>query len=418
MNSPALPHPNRRWLRWLAIGIAVVVALALTQRWLSARGAAQAKTAAAPAATPTLELAASDVSPARVQTLTQGLTISGTLKAVSSAVIKARVAGELQGLTLREGDSVQAGQTIGRIDSTESRARLRAAMDQADAAKAQIDIAQRQFDNNSALVNQGFISKTALDTSQANLNAARATHQAAMANADVARKSLQDTVLTSPISGVVSLRSAQPGERVGIDARVLEVMDLRQLELEAAVSAADAVQVRVGQRATLSIEGSASSKAQTQPIIATVVRINPNAQAGSRSVLVYLSVDNLPGNALKAGLFAQGSIGTAEVNALAVPLTSVRTDQPAPYVQVVENQQVVHKPVTLGARGEAVAPANALTSTEGIGTRNSTPMVAVTGLTEGAQVIGSSVGVLQAGTAVKFTGAPAPAAQAAATAGR
>ena len=304
------------------------------------------------------------------------------------------MAGELQGLTVREGDFVKAGQVLARIDASEYQSRVRQAQEQADAARAQIDIVQRQFDNNKALVDQGFISKTALDTSLANLNAAQSTHKAALAAVDVAKKSLDDTVLRAPLSGQVAQRLAQPGERVGIDARVLEVVDLSRLELEASLSAADALAVRPGQSAVLQIEGG------TQTVNARVVRINPSAQGGSRSVLVYLAVDNSSNiTGLRQGLFAQGTLGTTRLSSLAVPLSAVRTDKPAPYVQVVENNQVAHKAVELGVRGNSAA--------------GNEVMVAVKGLTENAVLIAGAVGALREGTAVKFTQGAAAAAQAA-----
>ena len=374
---------KRRSIQWLLIAVAVLLVAVGGWRALSARKlqqeavakAAQQKTQA------TLELAPTDVVPAQLRELAQGLPLAGTLRAVNSALVKARVAGELQGLSVREGDSVRAGQLIARIDATESQARLRQAQQQADAARSQIDIAQRQFDNNKALVDQGFISKSALDTSLNTLQSAQANHRAALATADVARKTLEDTQLRAPISGVVSQRLAQPGERVGVDARVIEIVDLSRLELEASLGAADSMEVRVGQPARLQIEGT------SKPIAARVVRINPSAQAGSRGVLVYLSIED--GSGLRQGLFAQGTLATGQASALAVPLASVRTDKPQPYVQVVENQRVAHVRVQTGARGQA----------------DNEPMVAVQGLAPGALVLKGSLGPLREGTPVRFTGA-------------
>jgi RND family efflux transporter MFP subunit len=372
---------SRRYWKWLVLVLALLLIGAGVLRALSARKTQQeAVTRASVAKSVTVvELAATDVVRAETRELAQGLPISGSLKAVNSAVVKARVFGELQELSVREGDSVKAGQVIARVDVTEYGARLRQAQEQADAARSQIDIAQRQWDNNKALVDQGFISKTALDTSLNNLNAAQANHKAALAAVEVARKSLDDTVLRAPISGVVAQRLAQPGERVAVDARIVEIVDLSRLELEATLSAGDSVAVRVGQQAVLRVEGN------DRPITARVVRINPSAQAGSRSVLAYLGIDDPTG--LRQGLFAQGTLGTGSSRALAVPLSAVRTDKPAPYVQVVENEKVAHQAVEPGLRGDA----------------DNEVMVAVTGLSPGAVVLKGSVGALREGTAVRFT---------------
>ncbi|MBI3533182.1 MAG: efflux RND transporter periplasmic adaptor subunit [Burkholderiales bacterium] len=374
----------KRWIKWSLMALVIALLAIGILRALSARKAQQTALVTAQGAQTVVELAASDVLQVKSQELMRGLPVSGTLKAVNATFVKARVAGELQELKVREGDSVQAGQLIGRIDPAEYDARLRQAQQQADAAQAQIDIAQRQFDNNKALVDQGFISKTALDTSLANLNGARATHLAAVAAADVARKSATDTRLLAPISGQISQRLAQPGERVAVDARIVEIVDVSRLEIEAALSAADSLDVRLGQEAQLQIEGG------TQPVAARVVRINPSTQAGSRSVLVYLGLNST--NGLRQGLFAQGTLGTAKMTALAVPVSAVRTDKPAPYVQLVDKQQVVHQTVTLGERGEAGGQA----------------MVAVTGVAENSVVLAGTICTLREGTLVKFTAQAAP----------
>ena len=167
-----------------------------------------------------IEVADSDVLTLSEEALSQGVAVSGTLRAVQAAWVKARVAGELQEFKVREGDTVQAGQVLGRIDPTEYERRYRQAQEQALAAKSQVDIAQKQYDNNQALVLQGFISKTALDTSLFSLQSAQATLRAAQAGADVAHKSLDDSVLRAPFSGLVATRGSQNGERLAIDTRV------------------------------------------------------------------------------------------------------------------------------------------------------------------------------------------------------
>jgi RND family efflux transporter MFP subunit len=367
-------------VKWIVAGVVVALLATGVLRTLASREAAKQTLASQEAAQKqqaSVELTAGDV--VRVQTLDlqQVLPISGALKAVNSAFVKVRVAGELQGLTVREGDFVKAGQVVARIDSSEYQARVRQAQQQAEAAKAQVDIAQRSLDNNQSLVSQGFISKTALDTSLNNLAAAQATFKAAQAGADVAGKSLDDTVLRAPIGGQIAQRLVQNGERVAIDAKVLEIVDLAALELEAALAAADSVQVKTGQVAQLMVEG------LSQPVAARVVRINPSTVAGSRSVLVYLALSG--GAALRQGLFAQGTLALGQVRALAVPLDAVRTDKPAPYVQRVVDGRVVHLGVTPGASGE----------------REGVSMVQVQGLPEGAEVLVGAVGALREGTLVQ-----------------
>ena len=373
-----------RWLKTALVLLALIAVVALGWRGYAARQATR-QAQSAPVKDPVIELSAIDMATAHVVELTSGLPISGALKAVNSAIVKARVPGELQGLTVREGDRVEAGQVIARVESTEYADRVRQAQQQADAAKAQVEIAQRQVDNNAALVRQGFISKTAADNSLASLNTAQANHRAAQAGIDVLRKSLADTVLRAPISGQVSQRLAQPGERVAPEARIVEIVDLSRLELEASISPADSVAVRVGQQALLRIEGVA------QPVAATVARINPSAQAGSRSVLIYLTVAAQPG--LRQGLFAQGQLATETQRALAVPLNAVRTDKPLPYVQVVEGDRIAHRTVQTGVRGEV----------------DGELWVAVQGVADGARLLRGAAGVVRERTQVKLAAPVAPA---------
>ena len=373
--------------RHVVIAVILLALLAGIWRALSARRAQQQSASAIATTQTSIEIAQSDVLVVQERNLTQTLGVSGTVKALNYAVIKAKVAGELKEVTVREGDRVSAGQVLARIDPIEYQQRWNQLKEQAAAAKSQLEIAQRQWESNKALVDQGFISKVALDNSQASLQGAIASHRAAMAGADVARKALDDSVLVAPFAGVIAVRSAQPGERVGVDARVMELVDLSQLEIETPLTPSDSVDVRVGQTARIQIED------RPQMVSAKVKRISPSAQAGSRSVMVYLSIDSPEG--LRHGLFAKGQIQLKTVKALSLPLSAIRTDRAKPYVQVVEKvgetQQVVHKTVELGLRGiDAQQP-------------ETDTWVAVTGVSPNSQVLIGQVGSLREGLLVNFT---------------
>ena len=369
----------KTWFKWLLIATAVALMAAGIMRSLATRKAQtealQAQQSAQKTMTP-VDIQIHETSLAQTVELTQSIPLSGTVKAVNSALIKARVAGELQGFLLREGDFVKAGQVVARIDDTEVKARVRQAQQQAQSAKAQVDIAQRNFDNNRSLVDKGFISKTALDTSVANLAASEANYLAAKAGLDLANKSQDDAILRSPIAGQVSQRLAQPGERMAIDARVLEIVDLGRLELEASLSAADSLAIKVGQTAKLRIEG------LDREFSAKVNRINPSASAGSRAVLAYLSLES--GSGLRHGMFAEGQVSTGKISHLAVALNAIRTDRPQPYVQLLKDNKVVHQTVTLGARGDV----------------NGQTMVAVDGIADQTVVLLGTAGALREGTPV------------------
>ena len=379
--------------------LVVLAAVAYGMRQWQARRAAV--TPATSTVSKALDLSPSDVVQARLADLSSTLALTGSIRASSSAVVKARVTGELQKLTVREGEQVTAGQLIGQQDSTEYTWRLRQAQDQAAAAQATLDVAQKTLANNQALVEQGFISRNALDTAGSNTAGAQAQLQAAKAAAEIAAKAVRDSEVRAPITGWVSQRLAQPGERLGLDARIVEIVDLKRLELESAVAPADVVQLRVGQSASLTLEGFA------QAVPARVARINPSAQSGSRTVLAYLEL-LMPAQqtgGLRQGLFAQAQVDVQRKTALLVPASAVRLDQAQPYVLTLENGQAVLKRITTGASGMAV-----------LGGAPEPAVEVSSGLAAGATVLRISVGALREGTLLRLgSAAPATAPAAAAS---
>ena len=380
--------------RWQKIGLGILLTalvLAGIGRVVNARKAQQAQAVAAPKAVALLELADTDLLRVRQAELSRTLEVSGTLVAVNSAFVKARVAAEVKSVAVREGDPVRVGQLLAQLDTTEFDWRVRQAEQQAQAARSQLEIAQRALQNSRSLVTQGFISPTALENAVSTEAGAQANLQAALAAVELARKARADTTVVAPLAGFVAQRLVQPGERVPVDARLIEIVDLSRLELQATVPPDSAAQLQVGARAQLRVDGIDG------PVEARVVRINPTAQAGSRSVIAYLELAPIAG--LRQGLFARGSIDLDRRLALVLPPSAVRNDQAQPYALRLDGAQVAQRTLTLGARGQV---------------GNEDAVEVLQGLVDGDRVLAGSLGAVRDGAQVRITDTRQPASAASA----
>ena len=313
--------------------------------------------------------------------LRQTLQLSGSLRAVDMATVKAKVAGDVREVLVREGEPVSSGQIVAKMDATEYEARVAQARGNLNNAKAQLEIASKARDNNLTLVEKGFISKNAFDNSASQYSGAKASVDAAQGALDIVQKSLNDTIVRAPISGLVSARNVQPGEKVAVDGKLLEIVNLQKLELEAAVPASEIAQVAVGQTVELHVEG------LSQRFDGKVVRINPATQAGSRSVSVYIQVTN-PQQQLRVGMFAEGRLVlTSKGGVLARPQRAVRKDGSGAYVFTIAGGKIERKPVTLGTNGV---------------TGNEYRTEITSGLDIGALVIRADMGNLSPGTPARI----------------
>lgn len=324
-----------------------------------------------------LQIAAHDLLHADHVTLQQTLSISAVVAPSRSAIVKARLPGELAEMKWREGELVKAGDVLARTDDTQARASAQMAGEQLNVAHAQLAIAQRTSDNNQSLARQGFISETALQNANASLDAAKASLASAQAAFNLSQSNLRDTVVKAPISGRVAQKFAQSGELLGVGSPIVEIVDASQLELESNVQTADATQLRMGQVAIL------SDPASPQVTIkAEVIRVNPKADASNRAVKFYLSMRGK--QVLYPGQFLQGHLLLSQISGLGVPLTAIRTDAPRAIVQLVREQRVAHQEVLITSRGELGGVTYAL----------------VDGLKAGDQVLSGSVGLIRIGTPV------------------
>ena len=331
-----------------------------------------------------IELAADDLATAEAGEIQRLLPITGALRAASQAVVKAKVAGELAEVLVKEGDAVKAGQLLARIDEAEYRARLNERAATLEASRAQAKFAEQSRRKYQELLAKKFISETAYENYQTNANVTEGQVRAAEAQLVLARKSLDDTQVRAPIAGSISERALQRGDKASVDTRLFTIVDLAKLELEAPVPAAEVPHLAVGQAVRFTVEGFGSKE-----FAGSIVRINPATQPGTRSILIYVEIPN-PELALKAGMFAKGSLVLATQRAeVLVPVTALRTDGAATFVYTLAGDRLARQDVTVGLVNEGAGRAEI-----------------AKGLAPGARIVRANLGPLRIGAPVRIA-APA-----------
>jgi RND family efflux transporter MFP subunit len=135
------------------------------------------------------------------------------------------------------------------------------------------------------------------------------------------------------------------GEKVSPDMPVVQVVDLAQMELEAPVPVAEIPGIKVGQEISFTVDGFGDRAFKGK-----VERINPSAEAGSRSISVFLALAN-PDLSLKGGMFASGKLAAQSRGPVnAVPLVALREEGGQSFVMVLNKDKIERKPVTTGTR--------------------------------------------------------------------
>ena len=397
LSSPP-PAPSvagrRRW-RKPAIALAVIALAGGGWFALHGKGTPPAVTAdAKKAEKPTVfELAPNDVVTVEARELALRLPLSGSLAPLAQATVKSKVSGVVLETGVREGMKVAAGQVIARLDDADARARVAQQAALVKEATARLAMATKNEANSQALLKQNYISQNSFDTTRNSVELAQAAVDAARAQLDLARIALNDTTIRAPLSGVVSKRFVQAGEKLSPDSPVMAIVDLQHLTLDAQVPASDIPRVQVGQPVRFRVDGF-----DKRSFSGTVARINPATEAGSRSMLVYISVANDDGS-LRAGMFAKGEITTDKsAPRPIVPLAALRKEGEREVVYRVDGGKVISQPVQLGMRSEDEGMAE-ITS----------------GVEAGAVLLAVPLDGVKPGSAVKLTkpvaasSAPAPA---------
>ena len=353
--------------RWMVVS-ALVVAIAAVGGYFGfkAYAAKQASTAkdSVKKPDPVLALAAVDVAVAGPATLVQTVAVAGTVDAARQAIVRSRHAGTATGMVKRAGDTVQAGEKLARVDSDELRLRIAERESTIRQTQAQLTVAESARAQQRSLSDRGFISKAAFDASDSNYISARSAFESAKTQMDMAKSALAETQLTAPISGVISKRSVEPGERIGNEMAVFTIIDPSSLEVVVPVGAERVAELKIGQTAKFQLDSSGTL------IEGKLSRIIPTTGSVARTVETRFS---LPANSgVPAGAFLSGQLQIAQnIAPITIPRVAVKTDVNGNYVWVVQDGKAVKKRVKL-------AP----------GALDANPLLAVTeGLVAGANVL-------------------------------
>jgi len=329
------------------------------------------------------------VTPAAERTVARTVSATGTLAADDQVVLGTKVAGRLAEITVDLGTRVKRGQVIGKLDQNDFKFRVEqaeASLQQARVrlglsatgsdervdpeqtaivrqARAMLDDARLTRDRSIRLAQQELIARAQLDTAEAALQVSEGRYQDALeevrnrqaviaqrrSELDLARQQLTDTVILSPLDGVVSLKQASVGEYLAAGTPIATMVRVHPLRLRVPVPEREGAGVRAGHAVTLTVEGDSTVYR------GRVVRLSPIVQEQNRTLMVEAEVPNERGF-LRPGSFARVEIMT-EVSqpVVSVPASAIIVFAGVEKVLIVRQGKTAEVRVTTGRRlGEDV----------------------------------------------------------------
>lgn len=271
------------------------------------------------------------------------VTLTGSLSPVRQAVVSTRVGGMMRSIAVRPGDTVTEGQVIAEIDPAELELQVQQQLGAIEATQAQLRLAESQLASTETLVERGSSPRAALTQAQSNVEGLVANLHSQRQQLASLELNLAHATIHAPFAGTVSERSAEPGQTVSAGAPVVTLVDTSRIEVRATASLADAGRIAIGQEVAIRVEGLPG-----RTFSGTVDRISPVAVEGTRSLPIYITLDN-PDGILRGGMFVTGEVVVAAAEAvITVPARALREDDEGPHVLVVEDDVLVRRDVTPG----------------------------------------------------------------------
>jgi RND family efflux transporter MFP subunit len=285
--------------------------------------------------------------------------------------IGVRVPGRIERFLVDEGDRVEPGQPLVELDDRDYRAQMGRAEAAVRLARANRDLARAQLARVRKLFAESVTSKEELDEAVGKFEVADASVAQAASELAQARVNLDDTVLHSPVRGVVLAKFkgvgeiAVPGGFAGAG-DLLRIADLSELRAEVDVSESDLGQVHLGQRAELVPDAYPDRRYR-----AVVVKRKPQVNRQKGTLTVEVRIED-PDEALLPDMSARVTfLATADPGAVTkqprvmIPRAALRQDGEGSFVWLVVDGRARRRAVETGeAVGEAIAVARGLSGGE------------------------------------------------------
>ena len=310
------------------------------------------------------------VSPSSDPGATAILQATGYVTARRKATVSAQMIGTLKEVLIEEGETVKTGQVLARLEDDFQRAGLAQAVAQLAAARAalvqyksQLAQAKRDLVRNEDLVKRKLVSEQAAETSRTQVETLEAQVEAQSKQVELGQASqrsaqvqLDYTVVRAPFTGVITDKSAQPGEIVSPSSAgggftrtgVGTIVDMDSLEIEVDVNEAyiNRVQANQGAKATLDAY-------PDWQIPAHVIAIIPTADRSKATVKVRVALDQkdsriLPDMGVRVSFESPGNAGQPPPKGVLIPSSAIVTRDNKPVVFVVDNDHVSQRMVTPG----------------------------------------------------------------------
>lgn len=322
----------RFWLVFAALGAAVSGG-AYYFAQVSGRGVASNTASARSADGAKTPPQAVSVEAARVtlDTVVEDIRAVGTLRPNEAVTVAPEIAGRIERIAFREGQTVKAGDVLVELDASILRA---------ERAKARSDLtlARANHDRAFRLANQGMGTVRARDE-------ALGAFQAAEANFALAEARLQKATLRAPLSGVVGLRTISVGAYVAPGERIVELADIDPIKLDFRVPELALSNVRRGQRVRITVDALPDKVFEGD-----IYAIDPIVDVSGRAIRLRARIPN-PNGELSPGLFARVLLVVERrENALLVPESAIFAKGDKQLVYRVVNGRAVQTVVMLGKR--------------------------------------------------------------------